>query len=120
MTVRLRHITFDCADPPTVARFWSAALDRPVDEGASEHFASIGMSSGEVPRWLFIRVPEPKTAKNRMHVDLLTDDRHAEIERLVSLGATHVADREEWGFAWTVMCDVEGNEFCIAEPGEGE
>ncbi len=115
MTVRLGHITFDCEDPGTVAAFWSAALDRPIDEGASEFFASIGMSGDDLPRWLFIKVPEAKSAKNRMHIDTITDDRGAEVERLVALGATHVDDREEWGHSWSVMADVEGNEFCVAE-----
>lgn len=115
MTLRLGNITFDCADPPAVAAFWSAALDRPVDDGASEYFASIGMNDPSQPRWLFLKVPEAKTAKNRMHVDLVADDRTAEIERLVALGATHVGDKDEWGFSWSVLNDVEGNEFCVAD-----
>ena len=115
MTLRLGNITIDCDDVVRVADFWSAALDRPVDEGASGFFASIGMNDPNPPRWLFIKVPEEKTAKNRMHVDMITDDRPAEIARLVALGATHVDDREEWGHSWSVMTDVEGNEFCVAQ-----
>ena len=115
MSLRLGHITFDCDDPQAVASFWSAALDRPVDEGANEFFASIGLSGDELPRWLFIKVPEPKTAKNRMHIDTMTDDRSAEVKRLVELGATHVDEREQSGVSWSVMADVEGNEFCVAE-----
>ena len=115
MTLRLTHITFDCEAPRTVAEFWSAALDRPIDDSPSEFFASIGMSSEDRPRWLFIKVPETKTAKNRMHIDMTTDDRESEIARLVELGATRMEDCEEWGISWSVMADVEGNEFCVAE-----
>ena len=66
------------------------------------------------PTWMFVRVPEPKTAKNRMHLDVMTLDPEAEIARLVELGATRVADMEEFGYEWTVMADPEGNEFCLA------
>ena len=65
--------------------------------------------------FLFLAVPEPKTAKNRLHLDLETDDRAAEVARLVELGATHVADHDEWGISWSVLTDPEGNEFCIAD-----
>ena len=61
------------------------------------------------------RVPEPKTAKNRMHLDLTAPDPEAEVARLVELGATRVADMEEWGDQWTVLQDPEGNEFCVAQ-----
>ena len=50
-----------------------------------------------------------------MHVDLVADDRRAEVARLVALGATEVADKDEWGISWTVLTDPEGNELCIAQ-----
>jgi predicted enzyme related to lactoylglutathione lyase len=65
--------------------------------------------------WLFAKVPEKKVAKNRMHVDLAAPDREAEVARLLELGATRVADMNEWGYEWTVMQDPEGNEFCVAD-----
>ena len=114
MTLRLAHITLDCDDPQRVAGFWSAALDRPIDEGAGEFFASIGMGGDDRPCWLFIKVPEAKTAKNRMHIDLTADDRASEVARLVELGASHTQDCEEFGISWSVMADIEGNEFCVA------
>jgi hypothetical protein len=124
VTVKLAAVTTDCADALVVARFWSAALGRPLDPKPSSDFASIGMADhrdakgwrldGE-PTWLFARVPEPKTAKNRMHVDLAAPDREAEVARLVALGATRVADMHEWGYEWTVLHDPEGNEFCVAQ-----
>jgi hypothetical protein len=116
MSLRLANVTFDCNDPTAVAQFWSAALDRPVDPDPSEYFASIGLGADDGPAWYFIRVPEPRTAKNRVHVDLVADDREKEIARLVELGATRHADHDEYGHPWTVMADPEANEFCIAGP----
>lgn len=110
----LRNVTFDCTDPARVADFWSAVLDRPVDPGGNEWIRTIGQHDRTVgPAWLFLRVPEPKAAKNRVHVDLSTADREQEVARLVALGATRVADKNEWGAQWTVMADPEGNEFCV-------
>jgi predicted enzyme related to lactoylglutathione lyase len=116
MSLRLAHVTLDCDDPQVVAAFWSAALDRPIEAEPSEFFVSIGIAGDDGPAWFFIKVPEPKTAKNRMHVDLEADDREKEITRLLELGATRGADHDEYGVAWTVMADPEGNEFCIAGP----
>ena len=119
MTVRLGNITFDCHDALVVGRFWSAALGRPLaeDPEPSEHFATIGGIDHDAvgaTQWLFAKVPEQKVAKNRVHLDLVTDDREKEIARLVELGATRGADHDEYGHSWTVMADPEGNEFCIA------
>jgi predicted enzyme related to lactoylglutathione lyase len=124
VTVRIAAVTVDCADALVVARFWAAALGRPLDPQASSGFASIGMPEhrdtrgwrleGD-PTWLFAKVPEGKAAKNRMHVDVAADDQEAEVARLVELGATRVRDMNEWGYEWTVMQDPEGNEFCVAQ-----
>ncbi len=64
--------------------------------------------------WFFLRVPEPKVAKNRLHVDLKATDRSAEVARLQGLGATVIAEHDEGGTQWTVLHDLEGNEFCVA------
>ena len=64
---------------------------------------------------MFARNPDEKTAKNRMHLDGTAPSVGAEVARLVDLGATRVADMEEYGYTWTVMADPEGNEFCIAK-----
>lgn len=127
MTVSLAHVTFDCANAAQLASFWSAALGRPVDEGASIHFASIGYPGyleapgarppTEGPAWLFVQVPEGKSAKNRMHVDVEVDsesDRETEVQRLIGLGAERTADHDAWGHQWIVMRDPEGNEFCVS------
>ncbi len=116
MALHLGNLTFDCDDPQKMVAFWSAAMDLPADEGVPPFFASLGLGDPEVsPNWLFLKVPEGKTAKNRVHIDLGADDRAAEVARLIELGATHVEDKEEWGHAWAVMADVEGNEFCVAQ-----
>jgi hypothetical protein len=124
MAVRLAAVSVDCVDALVVAQFWSAALDRPIDPNASSDFAAIGMVGhrdtsgwrvGDEPTWLFSKVPESKTAKNRMHVDLATEDCESEVARLVELGATRIADMDEWGYRWTVLLDPEGNEFCVAQ-----
>lgn len=114
MTLQLANITFDCDDALAVARFWSAALDRPLDPEPSEYFASIGLGDTANTTWLFAKVPEPRTVKNRVHVDLVADDRDKEIARLVEMGATRGADHDEYGHSWTVMADPKGNDFCIA------
>lgn len=117
MTLSVGSVTVDCDDVAKVAGFWSAALDIAVDPDPSPYFASLNRSSSDLPRFLFVKVPEAKTAKNRLHLDLLVDElapRSQEVARLVDLGATHVADKDEWGHSWAVLTDPEGNEFCIA------
>jgi predicted enzyme related to lactoylglutathione lyase len=117
MVARLGNITFDCDDVLRVASFWSAVLGRPLDERSSELFASIGGADGAraQPAWYFAKVPESKQAKNRVHLDLTTPDASA-VDELVALGATVIGEHEVPGGShrWTVMCDPEGNEFCVA------
>jgi predicted enzyme related to lactoylglutathione lyase len=115
MSLRIANVTFDCSDPIALSTFWSAAFERPVDPDPSPHFASIGLKDDDPgPSLFFIKVPEAKAVKNRMHVDLASDDRPAEVARLVALGARHVADHDEWGHSWSVLQDPEENEFCVA------
>jgi predicted enzyme related to lactoylglutathione lyase len=117
MPARIGNIAFDCDDVLKVANFWSAVLGRPLDKGSSVHFASIGGADGErrEPAWYFAKVPEPKRAKNRVHLDLVNPDPSA-VGELVRLGATVVGEHKLQGGShrWTVMHDPEGNEFCIA------
>lgn len=117
MTLQHANVTFDCDDVLPVARFWSAALERPIDDEASDFFASIGAADKDRPSFFFAKVPETKTAKNRCHVDLHTESRDAvpvEVDRLVALGATIIRDpKEEFGVYWATLQDPEGNEFCI-------
>jgi predicted enzyme related to lactoylglutathione lyase len=115
MVVRIGNVAFDCADVLKVATFWSAVLDRPLDKGSGEAFASIGGTDAErrEPAWYFNKVREPKRAKNRVHLDLVDPDPSA-VDKLVELGATVVGEQRITGHRWTVLQDPEGNEFCIA------
>ncbi|MDF0530093.1 VOC family protein [Tsukamurella sp. 8F] len=116
MALRLQQINLDCADVAAQSAFWSAALDLPVDPSDGNAFMRTINAAGEsLPRLMFLAVPESKTVKNRMHLDLVSEDRIAEVARLESLGAERVRDYAEYGFVWTVLQDPEGNEFCVAD-----
>ncbi|MEU3771880.1 VOC family protein [Streptomyces sp. NPDC032472] len=118
----IRTITFDCTgDPYELGLFWSRLLGRPLadDDKPGDPEAWIQDPEGG-PSLLFVQVPEGKTAKNRVHLDLKPAGRNRdeEVERLVALGARLVADRTRPdGTGWVVLADPEGNEFCV-ERGE--
>jgi predicted enzyme related to lactoylglutathione lyase len=119
MPTRMRNITIDCSDAHALAGFWSQVLGWNAyfdDDPEVLVAASFPADPTGPPSLLFIPVPEGKTAKNRMHVDISTDDRSRdeEVARLIGLGAVLRADhRTEDGAGWVVMNDPEGNEFCI-------
>jgi predicted enzyme related to lactoylglutathione lyase len=114
-----RAVTFDCADATVVSQFWSAVFDRSIDTEPmppSPFFASIGLADPAGVAYMFIQVPEGKSVKNRVHLDLDADDVAAEVARVIALGATHIHDKDEFGLQWTTLADPEGNEFCIGTP----
>jgi predicted enzyme related to lactoylglutathione lyase len=122
MTVELRSITFDCADHYALMRFWSEVTgwredpDNPNEPGDPE---SALVSPDRRLQLLFIPVPEPKTVKNRVHLDVVPVDRSRdeEVERLLGLGATVAGDhREPDGRGWVTLADPEGTEFCVVSP----
>lgn len=113
MSVSLAAITFDCTDVARQSAFWSALLGRPVDEGATQFFASIGYA-GPAPAFLFLLVGERAEGKNQVHVDLTDPAYPAEVERAIDLGAEKVAEISEFGLTWTTLRDPEGNLFDIA------
>jgi predicted enzyme related to lactoylglutathione lyase len=117
VSVNLYAVTFDSADAAGLASFWSAVLERPVDDGASADVASIALGDRQ-PHWYFMKVPEGKTVKNRVHADLVTSDLAAEVKRIVELGATAQAEYDEGGYQWVTLLDPEGNEFDVAASGE--
>ena len=135
------QVVIDCADPRRLAEFWSQALPgyqvQPPPPGfdsweafltahdvPEDQWNSRSAIVGEGPRVFFQQVPEPKSVKNRVHLDLhagggpqvAVDEQRsrvrAEVERLSGLGAAFVEEREELGVVWAVMTDPEGNEFC--------
>jgi len=107
-------VTFDCAHPKVMATYWAQTLGY-VEEGSDTEYAAIIDSEGKRPRILFMRVPEPKVVKNRIHLDLHVADMQVEVERLLTLGGKRLRmEEDEDGDVWTVMADPEGNEFCVA------
>ena len=109
----IANVTFDCAEPGRLAEFWSAATGFVID-GLADDWAGLHDARGMGPRLLFLRVPESKTVKNRVHLDITSVDREAEAEKLVALGARRLRTVTEEGQGWIVMADPEGNEFCMA------
>ncbi len=125
MTSAVRHITFDCLDPYDLAGFWAQVVDgRRQDDDHPDDPAVLVTHAG--PPLLFEQVPDDKTVKNRVHLDLQPRlAREQEVQRLVALGATVRHDRTRPdGSGWVVLADPEGNEFCVersaAERGEPE
>ncbi|MCA1842367.1 MAG: VOC family protein [Actinobacteria bacterium] len=114
MALRLVSLTFDCANPPVLALFWSQVTGRAVAT-SSNLYAEVAGDGSVGSRLMFLKVPEPKTAKNRLHMDLGTEDLHAEVERLVGLGAARMSSYERYGIIWAVLRDPEGNEFCVGQ-----
>ena len=113
MSNSLFAVAFDCADAAVLARFWAEALGRQVAEDSTSERAVLlageGGSSG--PPITFNRVPEPKTVKNRLHLDLISDTFDADTARLLSLGAQRLRDLQAGKARWTTFADIEGNEF---------
>lgn len=119
MTSSISHTSIDCTDAYALSEFWKRVLgyvdveDDPNNPG-DEECPILDPGTGQT--LLFIEVPEPKTVKNRLHLDLRprTGTRDQEVERLLGIGAALVADlRADDGTGWAVMADPEGNEFCI-------
>lgn len=106
-------LVFDCAAPIAVATFWAAALGYELDPTSAEDDAFIGDPSGRTAGIFFQEVPESKVVKNRVHLDLRPgDSMEAHVGRMRDVGATTLRYVEQNQF-WTVMADVEGNEFCV-------
>ena len=113
MSNSLFAVTFDCADAAALARFWADVLGRRVAEDpTSEHAVLLpGYGGTSGLRIAFNQVPESKTVKNRMHLDVISDTFDTETERLLGLGARRLYDVERGEIRWTTFADIEGNEF---------
>jgi hypothetical protein len=139
MTTAPLQITFDCVDCHALARFWASTLgyeiedhhdlvQQMLDTGQAtrndvvEHDGrwawreAAACRAADGTRLLFQVVPEPKTAKNRMHLDVHVPEgtRDAEVQRLIGMGAVHLHDGQQGPFTWVTLADPEGNEFCVA------
>ena len=110
--VGIAALAIDCTDPPGLARWWRRLLGGSVDVDPQ------GVATLHTPDGLaidFLRVPEPKTGKNRLHLDLRSRDLATAIEQALALGATRADDIYAEG-RWQVLRDPEGNEFCLLRP----
>ncbi len=120
MTLRIQCVCVDAVDPAKVAAFWQAALGwRRTCEEDDEIVLEPPEGSAEdgvAPDLLFLRVPEKKTVKNRVHLDLRPEDQAAEVARLEGLGARRVDIGQGSEVSWVVMADPEGNEFDVLSP----
>lgn len=120
MSLLIENISVDCSDPFRLAQFWSQMLGLPVhpDDESGDDEVAVPLDGDRL--LLFIKVPEPKTVKNRMHLCLQArPSRDEEIERVLGIGATMFDDRRRPdGTGWAVLADPEGNEFCVLRSSE--
>jgi hypothetical protein len=114
MSLEWEQVTVDSADPVSLGRWWTEALGWVVVNDAADEF-EIRPAADRMPGLLFTTVPEAKSVKNRLHIDLRPDDQAVEVERLLALGAQRVVLGSA-PTAWVVLADPEGNEFCVLGP----
>jgi predicted enzyme related to lactoylglutathione lyase len=119
MAARLTEIVVDATDPGRLARFWGEVLGWPVIDEEDRGFSWISASGDYTanPMIVFVPVPEAKSVKNRVHLDLNPsgNDQDAELERLFALGATRADVGQSDDVPWVVLADPEGNEFCLLQ-----
>jgi hypothetical protein len=113
MPLEWEQVVVDAIDPVALGRWWATALEWVVVNDDPGEF-EIRPTPDRMPGLLFVRVPEPKTLKNRLHLDFRPDDRDDAVARLLDLGATR-ADVGQGEQSWIVLSDPEGNEFCVLQ-----
>jgi hypothetical protein len=118
--LRIQCIVIDSRDCERLATFWSNALGWRITY-RSDTERAIEPAEGDpavdvAPDILFVKVPDQKMTKNRVHLDLLPVDQRAEVERLLALGASHADIGQGDEVTWVVLADPEGNEFCVLAP----
>lgn len=113
MSVSIGMITVDTTDAASLAQWWAEQTGGEVVEENDGWFVVVQLPQ-DGPRLAFQRVEDPTPGKNRIHLDVVTDDLDAEVTRLLAAGASHVADQEMPGFRWIVLADPDGNQFCVA------
>ncbi len=114
MSSRWYSVVVDCQDPARLGRWWAEVLGyKVVFESADE----VVIGADDHPGLVFVPVPESKSVKNRLHLDLNPDDQDAEVERLLDMGARHI-DVGQGDRPWVVLADPEGNEFCVLDRRE--
>ena len=118
--IRIQCVVIDCAEPHELARFWAAALGWRVTFSSDAECAlepPEGSPETDVsPDLVFLRVPDEKVVKNRLHLDLRPDAQDVQVERLLALGARRAEIGQTGEDPWVVLADPEGNEFCVLAP----
>ncbi|MDQ4095620.1 MAG: VOC family protein [Actinomycetota bacterium] len=119
MASAFTELCIDCSNPQLLAEFWSGVLDYKITESTGDEVEIVG-PEGSGPSILFVTVPEEKTVKNRLHIDVSPTDREQdeEVERILALGASHADVGQGPDVSWVVLADPEGNEFCVLRPRE--
>ena len=124
MDLRIQCLCVDTADPAKLAGFWQAALGwrrtHEEDDVVILEPPAGSPEDGVAPDLLFLRVPEDKAGKNRLHLDLRPKDQAAEVARLEALGARRADVGQGAAVSWVVMADPDGNEFCVLRALTGE
>jgi hypothetical protein len=111
MSLSWEQVTIDSAAPADLGHWWCDALDWIVVDDDPQAF-EIRPSVDQMPGLLFLASTGPKSTKNRLHIDLRPDDRDAEVDRLLELGASRI-DIGQGDASWVVLADPENNEFCV-------
>ncbi len=113
MVSKFTELVVDCIEPAKVAAFWAEVLGHTLTDEGDDDF-SVKDPDGSLPTLLFVRVPERKSVKNRLHIDVNPRDRDQadEVERLIALGARRI-DIGQGDVSWVVLADPEDNEFCV-------
>ncbi|HVF20292.1 MAG TPA: VOC family protein [Mycobacteriales bacterium] len=111
MPLEWEQVVVDAADPVSLGRWWADALGWVVVNDSPDEF-EIRPSAEQLPGLLFVVAADPRTVKNRLHLDFRPDDQQAEVARFLELGA-RLADVGQGEQSWTVLADPEGNVFCV-------
>lgn len=116
MTVTLAMVTVDTLDADELGDWWAEQTGAQVVERNDGWYVMV--AGGSLPvRLAFQRVEDPTPGKNRVHLDLVTEDVDAEVDRLLAAGASLVAHRGDESFRWVTLADPHGNQFCVAQAG---
>ncbi|MBC2639873.1 VOC family protein [Rhodococcus sp. NPDC056960] len=115
MALTLGMITFDTLDPGPLAKWWAKQTAGTIEQENDGWFYVVALP-GSAQKLAFQKVDDPTPGKNRIHLDLSSDDLDGEVGRLSSDGATEVARHEMGGFRWVTLADPDGNQFCVSGP----
>ena len=112
--IHVEMVTVDARDARALAGWWARQTDGEVVAWFEDDYLVV-IPAGDGPRLGFQQVGEPTPGKNRLHLDLVADDRDLEVERLLAEGALEVARHEVPAASWVVLADPEGNQFCVSQ-----